>query len=380
MKLSSAQPTDNVNASSAATPQERARIKISRLQVKNGINATFVTALTIAVLTIFLAPFAFMVFTSLKTQDQISIVGAPIWPAKPPVYEYNGKQVEMFQVPLAKCDGFDPNSGATRDLAIVKKGQKQSVFVDPNDLGRGEFTCVVSWRALDRAWQFSPTWSNYQEVWNSIEYPRLMWNTTFYALTTTIAVLISCTIVAFGFSRFRFPGRDLLFIILISTIFLPGAVTVIPTFTFFQRIGWVGTWLPLIVPALFANAYDVFLLRQYFMTLPRELDEAAMIDGASPLRVLWSVIIPQSYPALMAVTVFHIVYAWNDYFGPLIYLSTNRDAWPISIALATFNGIYGDKPQLIQAGALMALIAPLILFFIAQRFFVQGIVVTGVEK
>jgi multiple sugar transport system permease protein len=380
MKLSRAQPTDNINAGSAATPQEKARIRISRLQVKNGINATFVTVLTIAVLTIFLAPFAFMIFTSLKTQDQISIVGAPIWPAKPPVYEYNGKQVEVFQVPLGKCDGFDPSTGATRDLAIVKKGQKQSLFVDPNDLGRGEFNCVVSWRALDRAWQFAPTWSNYQEVWDSIEFPRLMWNTTFYALTTTIAVLISCTIVAFGFSRFRFPGRDLLFIILISTIFLPGAVTVIPTFTFFQRIGWVGTWLPLIVPALFANAYDVFLLRQYFMTLPRELDEAAMIDGASPLRVLWSVIIPQSYPALMAVTVFHIVYAWNDYFGPLIYLSTNRDAWPISIALATFNGIYGDRPQLIQAGALMALIAPLILFFIAQRFFIQGIVVTGVEK
>lgn len=105
-----------------------------------------------------------------------------------------------------------------------------------------------------------------------------------------------------------------------------------------------------------------------------------MIDGASPLRVLWSVIIPQSYPALMAVTVFHIVYAWNDYFGPLIYLSTNREAWPISIALSTFNGIYGQRPQLIQAGALMALIAPLLLFIIAQRFFVQGIVITGVEK
>ncbi len=380
MKLSSAQTTDNLNATSTAATNEKAKIRLSRLQIKNGINATFVTALTIAILTIFLAPFAFMIFTSLKTQDQISIVGAPIWPAKPPVYEYNGKRVEVFQVPLGKCQGFDPSTGATRDLAIVKKGQKESVFVDPNDLGRGEFTCVVSWRALDRAWQFSPTWSNYQEVWETIDYPRLMWNTTFYAIATTIAVLISCTLVAFGFSRFRFPGRDLLFIVLISTIFLPVAVTIIPTFTFFQRIGWVGTWLPLIVPAFFANAYDVFLLRQYFMTLPRELDEAAMIDGASPLRVLWSVIIPQSYPALMAVTVFHIVFAWNDYFGPLIYLSTNRDAWPISIALSTFNSIYGQRPQLIQAGALMALIAPLILFVLAQRFFVQGIVVTGVEK
>lgn len=379
MKLSTVQTKDGIQTA-AATPAQKMKLRLSRLQIKNGLNATFVTALTIAILMIFLAPFAFMIFTSLKTQEQISIVGAPIWPAQPPVYEYNGKEVEVFQVPVSQCEGFDPNSNDKGSFAIARKGQKESVFVDPNNLDRGEFLCTVSWRALDRGWVFSPTWSNYQEVWETINYPRLMWNTTFYAIATTIAVLLSCTVVAFGFSRFRFPGRDFLFIVLISTIFLPVAVTVIPTFTFFQRIGWVGTWLPLIVPAFFANAYDVFLLRQYFMTLPRELDEAAMIDGASPLRVLWSVIIPQSYPALMAVTVFHIVYAWNDYFGPLIYLSTNRDAWPISIALSTFNGIYGQRPQLIQAGALMALIAPLLLFVIAQRFFVQGIVITGVEK
>jgi multiple sugar transport system permease protein len=374
MKLSSVQTTDTL------APVEKTRLKLSRFRIKSGLTSAFVTLLVIAILVMFLAPFAFMIFTSLKTQDQISIVGAPIWPARPPTVEYNGKKAEVFIVPLAKCQGFDPNDTGTGDFALVKKGQKESVFVNPDDLGRGEFTCAVSWRSLDRAWEFAPTWSNYQEVWDTIDYPRLMWNTTFYAIATTIAVLFSCTLVAFGFSRFRFPGRDFLFIVLISTIFLPAAVTVIPTYTFFQRIGWIGTWLPLIVPALFANAYDVFLLRQYFMTLPRELDEAAMIDGASPLRVLWSVIIPQSYPALMAVTVFHIVYAWNDYFGPLIYLSTNRDAWPISIALSTFNGIYGQRPQLIQAGALMALIAPLLLFMIAQRFFVQGIVITGVEK
>jgi multiple sugar transport system permease protein len=275
---------------------------------------------------------------------------------------------------------MDPNDASIKNLAIVKKGRQQSTFINPNDLAAGEFVCNVSWRALDRPWIFSPTWDNYKRVWDTIDYPRLMWNTTFYAIMTEIGVLISCTLVAFGFSRFRFPGRDLMFILLIATIFLPGTVTIIPTYTFFQKIGWLGTWLPLIVPAFFANAYDVFLLRQYFMTLPRELDEAAMIDGASPLRVLWSVIIPQSYPALMAVTVFHIVFAWNDYFGPLIYLSTAREKWPISVALANFNGIYGQQPQLIQAGALMALIAPLILFMIAQRFFVQGIVVTGVEK
>ena len=354
--------------------------KSSTVNWRKGINTTFVTALTVAILVIFLAPFLFMIFTSLKTQGQISQLGAPIWPAKAPTYEYNGKAVEMFKVPMAKCAGADPNDTTFKDLAAVKKGRQASTFVDPNNLAAGEFSCQVSWRALDRPWIFSPSWSNYAQVWDTIDYPRLMWNTTFYAIMTEIGVLISCTLVAFGFSRFRFPGRDFLFLILIATIFLPATVTLIPTYTFFQKIGWLGTWLPLIVPAFFANAYDVFLLRQYFMTLPRELDEAAMIDGASPLRVLWSVIIPQSYPALMAVTVFHIVFAWNDYFGPLIYLSTARDKWPISVALANFNGIYGQQPQLIQAGALMALIAPLILFMVAQRFFVQGIVVTGVEK
>ncbi len=355
-------------------------MNITRSQVRNGLNSTFVTALTLAILLIFLAPFAFMVFTSLKTQDQISIVGAPIWPARPAGFEYNGKQLEVFVVPLSTCAGFDPNDTTTKNLAITKKGRQESTFIDPTNLAKGEFSCNVSYRAMDRPWQLSPTWANYVEVWNTLDYPRLLGNTLFYAVTTAIGTLIASTLVAYGFSRFRFPGRDFLFIILISTIFLPGAVTIIPTYTFFQKIGWVGTWLPLIIPHFFSNGFNVFLLRQYFMTLPRELDEAAMIDGASPFKILTSVIIPQSYPVLIAVIVFHVVFAWNDYFTPLIYLSTSRDNWPISVALSTFNGIYGQKPQLIQAGALMALILPLILFAVAQRFFVQGIVITGVEK
>ncbi len=335
------------------------------------LNTVFITTLVLAVLVVYLSPFAFMVFTSLKTQDQISIVGAPIWPAASPKFEYKGEQLEVFQVPQP--------DGTVKEWAIVKKGQKESIFVDPQNLAAGEITWTGSWRNLERSWEFSPTWSNYTEVWETIDYPRLLWNTTFYAIMTEIGVLISCTLVAYGFSRFRFPGRDFMFILLISTIFLPGFVTLIPTYTFFQAIGWVGTWLPLIVPSFFAKAYDVFLLRQYFMTLPKELDEAAMIDGAGPLRILWSVIIPQSYPALMAITVFHIVFAWNDYFGPLVYLSTAKENWPISVALSTFNGIYGQRPQIIQAGALLALILPLILFAVAQRFFVQGIVMSGIK-
>jgi multiple sugar transport system permease protein len=370
---------NTLGTESKVPPTTRPYRRTLGANIQKGSKTFFVTGFTLAILIVFLAPFAFMVLTSLKTPEQISIVGAPIWPAKQPTFEYNGKQVEVFTVPINTCDGFAGTNG-TRSLAMVKKGAKASMFVDPENVAGGEFSCAVSWRKLDRPWIFSPTWSNYTEVWSSINVPRLLWNTTYYAIMTEIGVLISCTLVAYGFSRFRFPGRDFLFMLLISTIFLPGFVTLIPTYTLFQRIGWVGSWLPLIVPAFFANAYDVFLLRQCFMTLPRELDEAAMMDGASPFRILWSIILPQSLPALMAVTVFHIVYAWNDYFGPLIYLSTNREAWPMSVALSTFNGIYGQKPQLIQAGAMMTLIAPLILFVVAQRFFIQGIVVTGVEK
>ena len=349
-------------------------------QIRKSISATFITALVLGLLGVFLSPFAFMIFTSLKTQDQISIVGAPIWPAAPPFYEHEGKKLEIFTVPLKACAGHDPNSAATRNLAIFKKGRQESTFIDPADPAKEPFVCQVSWRALDRPWQFSPTWENYVEVWNVIDYLRLVGNTTFYAVVTMIGTVISCILVAYGFARFRFPGRDFLFIVLISTIFLPGAVTIIPTYSFWQRLGLVGTWWPLLVPHFFANAYNVFLFRQYFLTLPRELDESAMMDGAGPLRILQTIILPQSYPVIIAVVVFHIVFAWNDYFGPLIYLSTNRDNWPISVALSSFNGIYGEQPQLIQAGALMALILPMILFFVAQRFFVQGIVITGVEK
>jgi multiple sugar transport system permease protein len=339
---------------------------------RKSINMVVVTLVTLLLLAIFLSPFLYMVFTSLKTGEQISVIGAPIWPAAPSFYDYEGKQLEVFVVPMP--------DGSTRNLAMLKPGRQESLFVDPADPAAGEIAWQGSWRALDRPWRFSPAWSNYAEVWDSINFPRLLWNTTLYAIVSNIGVLISCTLVAYGFSRFDYPGRDFLFIVLISTIFLPFSVTIIPTYTFFAQIGWVGTWLPLFIPAFFANAYDTFLLRQYFMTLPKALDEAAMIDGAGPFRVLLSVILPQSYPALMAITVFHIVYAWNDFFGPLIYLSAARDKWPVSIALSTFNGIYGSRPELIQAASLMTLILPLILFLSAQRFFIQGIVVTGVEK
>jgi multiple sugar transport system permease protein len=134
------------------------------------------------------------------------------------------------------------------------------------------------------------------------------------------------------------------------------------------------------VPAFFANAYDVFLLRQYFMTLPRELDDAAKIDGAGPLRILTSIIVPQSWAVIVAVAVFHVVYTWNLYFEPLLYLSSKPDLQPIATGLTAFNNIYSEQTQLVQAATLMTIAIPMVIFFMAQRFFMRGIVITGVEK
>jgi multiple sugar transport system permease protein len=186
--------------------------------------------------------------------------------------------------------------------------------------------------------------------------------------------------VAYAFARFPIPGKNILFIILIGTIILPSQVTLIPTYAFFAKIGWTGTWLPLIVPHFFANAYNVFLLRQFFMTLPRELDEAAMIDGATPFQVLTKVIIPQAWAAIISVGLFHFIFAWNDFFTPLIYLLGKPELQPISVGVQIFNFQYGPRPELVQATSLMALALPVIIFFFAQKIFMRGVVITGVEK
>ena len=150
-----------------------------------------------------------------------------------------------------------------------------------------------------------------------------------------------------------------------------------PTYTIFSKIGWVGTWLPLLVPTFFANAFDVFLIRQYMMTIPRDMDEAASIDGAGPFRTLISVILPQVWPAVVAVAIFHLVYSWNDFFDPLIYLSTKPELQTLAVGLQKFNGIHYRNPAYVQAGTLMTMVIPVILFLVFQRVFVRGVVSAG---
>ncbi len=331
-----------------------------------------VTLFAVMIVSAFLMPLAYMVATATKDQSQLTAVGAPIYPATPATFEYEGRQLELFDVPTP--------DGGYQAWALLRPGRESSTFIDPADPAAGPIEWEGRWRTLQQHWTFELNLDNFGNAWNTIEFPRLFFNTLAIAGISTIGAVASALCVAYGFSRFRFPGRNGLFMLMLATIILPFQVTLIPQYAVFLQLGWVGTWLPLIVPHFFSNAYNVFLLRQYFLTIPRELDEAAMIDGAGPFRILRSVIIPQATPAIVAVSLFHFFWAWNEFFLPLVYLQSQPDLQPLAVGLSRFNALYSQEPTLIQAAALMAMALPVIVFFFAQRAFMRGIVFSGVEK
>jgi multiple sugar transport system permease protein len=329
-----------------------------------GTIALFATLLV----TVYLMPLGYSAALSLRGASVEP--GQPLWPSDPAQFQYNGERYDLYNVSL---------NGSVRQLALTKPGREASTFIDPQNPTEA-IQWQGRWRTLDRVWMFSPHWSNFAEAWQITNFGRLFFNTIAIALIGTIGAVGSAVVVAYGFSRFRIPGKTILFTILVGTIILPQQVTIVPTYALFTRLGWVGTWLPLLVPHFFGNAYNVFLLRQFFMSIPRDLDEAAMIDGAGPFRTLISVIVPQAWAAIIAVCLFHFFFAWNDFLAPLVYLVGHEELWPISVGMSYFSGQYSQLPHLIQATALMALALPVGVFVLAQRVFVQGVVVTGVEK
>ncbi len=336
------------------------------------VNKVLVTGLGLFIVLMFIAPLIYMFVTGMKSYDQMGDFEVPaIWPFSRSTFTYQGNPLDLYKVPTAQ---------GTRVLAMYKPGRAQSLFIDPQHPDVGPITWVGNWRLLAPLYHSDPQWHNFVQAWNELNFPLLIRNTLIIALTGTLGAVVSAILVAYGFARFFFRGKDLLFIILIGTIVLPVQATLIPTYVLYSKIHWTNTFLPLIVPNFFANAYNVFLLRMYFMQLPRELDEAAMMDGANPFQILWYVILPQSVPAVTAVCLFHFFFAWNDFFQPLVYLASNSKLWPISVGLQYYNAMHGRLPNLIQTGALIAIIFPVVIFFLAQRVFMQGIVFTGVEK
>jgi ABC-type glycerol-3-phosphate transport system permease component len=222
-------------------------------------------------------------------------------------------------------------------------------------------------------------WNNYAKVFDQVPLGGFYWNSVVVTFFSTVGSVVSASLVAFGFARLRFPGRNLLFLVLLATVMIPYHVTLIPTYVLFRYLHWLDTYLPLIVPTwLGGSAFNIFLLRQFFLRLSLELDDAARLDGAGPFRIYWDIVLPQSKPALGVVAIFSFLASWNDFFGPFIYLnSTEKFTLPLGLQL--FQSLNSTQWNLLMAAAVMTAIPCVLLYFVAQRYFIQGVVFTGLK-
>ena len=221
-------------------------------------------------------------------------------------------------------------------------------------------------------------WSNYPAALQTVPFGTYLQNTLFLCAMNVIGAVLSSAIVAYGFARIRFPGREVLFLIMISTMALPGQVTMIPIFAMFRWLGWYGTFLPLFVPSFFGSPFYIFLLRQFFRTVPEDLAEAARIDGAGEWRIFWQVMFPLARPALAVVALFQFLGTWNDFFGPLLYVN-DPSRYTLAYGLQQFMSSYGGKWAQLMAGACVFTLPIILLFFLAQKTFIQGISTTGTK-
>ena len=247
------------------------------------------------------------------------------------------------------------------------------------------WTLSTSLKSVGQIYLFPPQWipdpirwQNYREAVTAIPFVRYFFNTTLITVLSIIGKVLSVTLVAFSFSRLRWWGRDVLFLVMLSTLMLPPHVTLIPQFILFKQIGWIDTFLPLIVPEFFGGPFLTFLVRQFFMSLPRELDDAARIDGCSSFGVYWRIIMPLSTPAIIAVVILVFNATWNEFLHPLIYLQSQEN-FTLALGLRLFQGEASTSWHLLMAASLLSMLPVLILFFVAQRYFIQGVVFTGVK-
>ena len=243
-------------------------------------------------------------------------------------------------------------------------------------------------KPIEQVFEFPPTWipdpvlwENFWIGWTHVPMTRYLLNTLYITAVAIVGVVGSSSLVAYGFARLRAPGRDALFLLLLSTMMLPQQVTLIPNFLLFKSLGWLNTYNPLLVPAFTAAPFFVFLLRQFYMTIPRELDEAARIDGCGTLGIFWRIILPLSKPAVAPVAIFVFFNRWNSFLWPLIYLRS-PEKYTLAVGLSFFHSQQGQMLTYwnhLMAVTLLVAIPPLLVFFLAQRFFVQGIALTGIK-
>ncbi len=244
----------------------------------------------------------------------------------------------------------------------------------------------TSFKTSGEAYLFPPSWlphpvsiEGYQAIWGSIiPFNLFILNSAFITTLSVLGTIVSSTLVAYAFARLRWWGRDFWFIVLLATMMLPYEVVMVPIYIIFRKLGWLDTFLPLIVPNFLGNAFFIFLIRQFFLSFPKELEDAARVDGANSLRILWQIILPNSMPVMLTVMLFSFIGSWNDFIGPLIYLR-KIEQMTVAVGLSMFAGYRSPNWTAIMAGATVSLAPIMIVFILFQRYFVKGIVLTGIK-
>jgi multiple sugar transport system permease protein len=234
-----------------------------------------------------------------------------------------------------------------------------------------------------RLWPHPFVWSNFVQVFRTLPMWRYLLNSTVYAVLSTVGVVLSSVPVAYALSRMQWRGRQGTFLLVLSTMMLPAQVTIVPLYLIFVRLHWIGSLKPLIVPAFFGDAFSIFLLRQFFMTIPQELSDAARVDGAGEFQIMTRVVVPLAKAGIAAVALFQFLYAWNDFFNPLVYSGSNTKSLTVAVGLAqlvsNIQVHLGVLWNIEMAASLLFMLPVIALFFVSQRVFIEGVTLTGVK-
>lgn len=313
----------------------------------------------------FFLPFLWMISTSLKPDDQI-FAPKPVW-----IPRWAQQQIGTKVYPVQTLNWNHKKYPA----AILSKNSKS---VDVEILTNHAQIQIPSREAKLSAPPIRFRWDNYPKALTYIPFFLYVKNTLVIAILGMIGAMLSCSLVAYSFARISWPGRDVCFFILIATLMLPGQVTMIPVFVIFKWLHWIGSIKPLVVPAFFGSAFFIFLLRQFFMTIPQELSDAGRIDGCSEFGIYWKIIMPLAKPALSTVGLLTFMGSWNDFMGPLLYLNDDTK-YTLSLGLQQFVSQHGAEWSMLMAASAVMTIPIIILFFLAQRTFIQGITLTGIK-
>jgi multiple sugar transport system permease protein len=351
-------------------------------QTRNANHATQTLKLSAAHITLlagsfmFMIPFAWLISTSLKGDDEQASF-PPVWipTQQKTVANLNNKEglpakLSQFKGSQLVAEVEDLPSGSVKVQPMLS--ETQAATDAPFEATHADLTKVR---------HTAPRWENYSEALAYLPPDTLygltfLKNTLILTLLTTIGTLLASSLVAYSFSRLQWPGKNLLFTLLLATMMVPGAVTLMPQFLIFRGLGWIDSLRPLWVPAFFGGAFNIFMLRQFFLSIPTELEDAAKIDGCGPFGIYWRVMLPLVQPALAAIAIMAILAAWNNFQGPLIYLSSPENM-PLAYGLQLYQQQHSGEPGLLMAASTMVIMPIMALFFFTQRYFIEGVSLTG---